>query len=216
MTNLIPTIAPKSDQLNADDLIGGPRTITVSKVSLSRDADQPIAIHFAGDDGKPYQPCKSLRRGLVQGWGSDGNQFAGQSMTLFRDDTVRFGNMAVGGIRISHMSGIDEDVTMALTATRGARKPYTVRPLAKRPLPNPEAIAAGRAAAVNGAAALTTWWDGLGRADKLALKPILDSELKPAAARADEAGQGQTFDAEQTEAAEAPPPAEDGDFPGDR
>ncbi len=37
--------------------------------------------------------------------------------------------MAVGGIRISHMSDIAEPITMALTATKGSRKPFTVRPL---------------------------------------------------------------------------------------
>ena len=47
------TIAPKSDQLNADDLIAGPKTITVTGIKLVAE-DQPVAIHFEGDDGKPY------------------------------------------------------------------------------------------------------------------------------------------------------------------
>ena len=65
------TIAPKSEQLNADDLIAGPRTITVTSVSFVAE-DQPVAIHFAGDEGKPYKPCKSMRRVLVRAWGADG------------------------------------------------------------------------------------------------------------------------------------------------
>ena len=129
MTDLRTTIEPKSDQLNADDLIGGARTITVSKVSLCKEADQPIAVNFEGDNGKPYKPCKSMRRVMVSIWGPDGNAYPGRSMTLYRDDKVTFGAMAVGGIRISHMSHIDKDVTMALTATRASRKPFTVRPL---------------------------------------------------------------------------------------
>ena len=36
------TIAPKSDQLNADDLIAGPKTITVTGVKLVAE-DQPVA-----------------------------------------------------------------------------------------------------------------------------------------------------------------------------
>ena len=63
MTDLGKTIAPKSDQLNADDLISGPRTITITNVA-SGSKDQPINISFEGDNGKPYRPGKSMRRGL--------------------------------------------------------------------------------------------------------------------------------------------------------
>jgi hypothetical protein len=37
--------------------------------------------------------------------------------------------MEVGGIRISHMSGMDREMVLALTATKKARKPYRVLPL---------------------------------------------------------------------------------------
>jgi len=133
MTDLTKTIAPKSDQLNSDDLIGRSMTIRVTKVSLCSEPDQPIAIGFEGDSGKPYKPCKSMRRVLVNVWGGDGNAYAGRSMTIYRDDKVQFGGMAVGGIRISHMSDIKKDVTMALTATRANRKPFTVKPLVDAP-----------------------------------------------------------------------------------
>lgn len=146
MTSLMTTIAPKSDQLNADDLIGD-RTLTikVTKVSLLAEADQPIAIGFEGDNGKPYKPCKSMRRVLVNCWGGDGNQFIGRSMTLFRDDKVQFGGLAVGGIRISHLSNIDKDVVMALTASRANRKPYTVKPLKATDTPSTATKPAQRA-----------------------------------------------------------------------
>jgi len=42
---------------------------------------------------------------------------------------VKWGGLEVGGIRISHMSHIDKPVTIALTATRGNKKPVTVKPL---------------------------------------------------------------------------------------
>ena len=93
--DLSKTIAPKSEQLNADDLIAGPRTITVTSVKLVAE-DQPVAIHFAGDEGKPYKPCKSMRRVLVRAWGADGRKYVGKSMTLFLDEQVRFGGAAVG------------------------------------------------------------------------------------------------------------------------
>ena len=123
------TIAPKSDQLNADDLIAGPKTITVTGIKLVAE-DQPVAIHFEGDDGKPYKPCKSMRRVLIKAWGPNGAAYVGRSMTLYLDEQVRFGGAAVGGIRISHLTAIDKPMSMALTATRGTKKAYTVQPLA--------------------------------------------------------------------------------------
>lgn len=131
--DLSKTIAPKSDQLNADDLIGGPITIKVSRVTGTEGDAQPISIHYEGDNGKPYKPCKSMRRVLVMTWGSDGKAYAARSMTLYRDEKVMFGGIAVGGIRISHLSHLEKEMTMALTASRASRKPYTVRPLAGKP-----------------------------------------------------------------------------------
>lgn len=128
MVDISKTIEPKSDQLNADDLISGPRTITVTVVREGG-AEQPIAIHFDGDKGKPYKPCKSMRRVMVMLWGGDGSAYAGRSMTLFRDPSVTFGPDTTGGIRISHMSHIGSDANLLLTKTRGKRSQYTVRRL---------------------------------------------------------------------------------------
>ena len=135
MTDLRPTIVPKTDQLNSDCLIGGPLTITVTRVSLCTEPEQPIAINYEGDNGKPFKPCKSMRRVMVTVWGPDGSAYAGRRMTLYRDEKVTFGAMAVGGIRISHMSDIDREMTMALTASKASRKPFTVRPLKDTPAP---------------------------------------------------------------------------------
>jgi hypothetical protein len=130
MNDLSKTIAPKSDQLNADDLITGPITIKVTKVKAETSSEiQPVSINFEGDNGKPYKPCKSMRRVLVRIWGADGNAYAGRSMTLFLDPEVKFGGIAVGGIRISHMSGMKAEVILALTASKASRKPFRVQPL---------------------------------------------------------------------------------------
>ncbi|MFZ1815973.1 MAG: hypothetical protein WAU16_16265 [Rhizobiaceae bacterium] len=128
-TDVSTTIAPKSDQMNADDLIVGPVTITVTKVSLLG-GDQPIAIGYEGDNGKPYKPCKSMRRVMVQLWGSDGNTYIGRSMTLYRDPNVKFGGANVGGIRISHMTDISKAETLSLTVSKAKRSQYVVKPLA--------------------------------------------------------------------------------------
>lgn len=133
MSDMSVVIEPKSDQINADDLIGGPRTITISEVRISPGTEQPVQIHFSGDNGKPWRPCKSMSRVLVQAWGPDAKQYVGRSVTLYRDPTVKWGGMDVGGIRISHMSHIENDMVMALTATRGQRKPFKVQKLAAKP-----------------------------------------------------------------------------------
>lgn len=128
--NMAQFIAPKSDQINSDDLIGGPRTITVTRVTGNEgNAEQPVNIFYEGDDGKPFRPCKSMRRVMVKIWGADASKYAGRSMTIYRDPKVKWGGMEVGGIRISHMTGIDKPEVMALTETRAARKPFTVHPL---------------------------------------------------------------------------------------
>ena len=129
MTDMTPTIVPKSDQLNSDDLIAGPMTIKVTEVTIRGGQEQPVSIHFEGDNGKPYKSCKSMNRLLVAAWGPDAKLYAGRSMTLYRDPSVKWAGMEVGGIRISHLSDIAAPMTMALTATKGSRKPYTVQPL---------------------------------------------------------------------------------------
>ncbi|ARW47836.1 hypothetical protein [Acetobacter pasteurianus] len=128
MVDLSKTIIAKSDQLNADDLLGGPITITIEDVKQGN-ADQPIAVLYKGCNGKPWYPCKSMRRVLVAIWGNDGKTYAGKSCTLYRDPEVKFGGIKVGGIRVSHMSNIDENVALGLQVTRGSKRLYTVKPL---------------------------------------------------------------------------------------
>ena len=153
------TIAPKSDQLNADDLIVGPRTITLTAVKArasTGQGDQPIALHFEGDANKPYLPCKSMRRVLVHCWGRDGAAYVGRSLTLYRDETVAFGGATVGGIRISHMSDLDRAVTMSLTASKASRKPFTVKPLATTTAPAAKKGASAEEKQAKAQAALAT------------------------------------------------------------
>ena len=124
-------IIPKSDQLNADDLLTGPKTIKITGVTVRGGQEQPVAISYEGDDGKPYKACKSMCRVLVSAWGADSVQYVGRSLTLYCDPKVKWGGMEVGGLRISHMSHIDSALTMALTVTRANKKPFTVKPITK-------------------------------------------------------------------------------------
>lgn len=162
MIDISKTTAPKSDQLNYDDIPNGAkRTVKITKVSIMGEADQPIAINYEGDNGKPYKPCKSMRRVLVNIWGSDGNQFIGRRMTLFGDPNVVFGGAKVGGIRISHLSNMKETVTMALTATRASRKPYTVQPLVEteQDLDHEKILSVARIEAKKGTETFKAWVD---------------------------------------------------------
>lgn len=129
-------IVPKSDQINADDFIAGPQTITIRSVEIRGGQEQPVSIYFEGSD-KAFRPCKSMSRVMVQAWGPDANVYAGRSMTLYRDPDVKWGGLAVGGIRISHMSHIDGKMQFQLTATKGQRKPHLVLPLVIEAKPDP-------------------------------------------------------------------------------
>ena len=116
------TIIAKSDQLNADDLISGEKIITVTKVSVKSDPAQPVSIYYEGDDGKPYKPCKSMRRAIVAAWGTDSKQYGGRSMRLYLDPSVKWAGKMVGGIRISALSHISEDIKYMETISRGLKK----------------------------------------------------------------------------------------------
>lgn len=187
-------IIPKSDQLNSDDLIAGPRTITIREVAIKA-GEQPVSIFYDGDEGKPWKPCKSMARVLVAAWGPDAKVYVGRTLTLYRDPNVKWAGMAVGGIRISHMSNIESKMTLALTETRGSRKPYSVLPLvvqqaakqqqAATPEPDVQPAQdmkdAAEQAAKGGVAALEDWWGGLSKAEKIAMKLYMEPYKKAAA-----------------------------------
>lgn len=178
-------VIPKSDQMNADDLISGPRTITITKVSGTNNAEQPVAVYFEGDNGKPYKPGKSMRRVMIAAWGADASKYVGRQMTLYCDPGVVFGGMKVGGIRISHMSDIERDFTTALTVTKAKRAPFTVKRLveaAPKVSNRDRMFAAARAAADKGEVALSAFIAGLQPAAAAALTPIVD-ELRATAAK---------------------------------
>lgn len=122
------TIIPKSDQINAEQLLTGPITITVTSVEIGS-KEQPVIVHYENDNGRPFKPCLTMRKVLVLAWGENGNAWAGKSMTLYNDPAVRFGGTDVGGIRISHMTDIERDVKVSLTSTRGKKAKYEIKRL---------------------------------------------------------------------------------------
>jgi len=122
------TIVPKSDQLNADQLIGSTLTITIQSVTAGN-AEQPIILHYAGEDGRPYKPGKTMRKVLILAWGQDATQWVGKSMTLFNDASVVFAKQEVGGIRISHLSDIKQEIKVSLNSTRGKKDLHRIAPM---------------------------------------------------------------------------------------
>jgi len=128
MNDMSGVIVPRSDQWNADSFLAGPQTFTIREVKIKGGQEQPVSIYMEGSD-LAYRPCKSMSRCLVAAWGPDASKYVGRSLTLYCDPTIKWGGMQVGGIRISHMSHIDREMVMALTATKGQRKPFMVKPM---------------------------------------------------------------------------------------
>lgn len=170
----------KGQQVNADDLISGPRTINITRVSGNEgNKEQPVAVFFEGDDGKPFMPCKTMRRLMVAAWGPDASTYAGRSLTLYRDPTVKFGGMEIGGVRISHMSHIDADMKVALTSTRGKRGMVHVKPLrvaekptqvSDKPALDEDELAKQMEAVANDPEAKRKWWSGLSKDEQAVVK----------------------------------------------
>lgn len=128
------TIIANSDQINAADLTGNPITVTIREVTKG-DRDQPVHVHLREVEDKTWRPSKSMRRVMVKLWGPDASQYAGKRVTLYNDPSVKWAGQAVGGVRISHASGINGPVSIPLQVARGKSEKFTVLVLADEPQP---------------------------------------------------------------------------------
>lgn len=126
--DLTRSIEPNSSQVNADDLIASDRTVTITGVEAGS-AEQPVFVHLQEIPDRTWRPSKSMRRVLVAAWGPEASNYVGRRVTLTRNPDITFGRERVGGIEIAAMSHLDKPLTVALTATRGKRKNFTVQPL---------------------------------------------------------------------------------------
>lgn len=122
--DISPTLAAKSDQLNADDLIGGSIVVRIEDV-MRGDEDQPVVIRISGGY-QPWKPSKTARRCLAACWGPHARTWIGRSVELYRDPEVMFGGVKVGGIRVKAASGIDKQVTVMLASTRGKKAAHRI------------------------------------------------------------------------------------------
>lgn len=168
VVDLRDTIVPKSDQLNAEQLLGGPITVTVTDVRRGGGEEQPVVVHYEGEGGRPFKPCKTVRKVLVFAWGPNGNDWIGRSMTLYNRPDVKFGGEEVGGIRVSHLSHIPKDIAVSLTETRGRKAKTSIKRLAEGPTVA-DSRARLEAAARGGMKSLVATWPTIPKAHKVAL-----------------------------------------------
>jgi hypothetical protein len=127
--DLSETLVAKSDQLNADDLVGGPITVQILDAKKGDSIEQPVAYRLSGDH-KPWKPCKTLRRILASITGSTmARAPVGRWVTLYRDPDVQWGGKASGGIRMESISGIDRPHSIVLAVNSKQKKEYRTLPL---------------------------------------------------------------------------------------
>ena len=137
------TAEPRSDQWNADDFVGSAREFTVAGVRVGT-AEQKYDVLFEGEE-RCWRPPLTVLRLLMKAWGDDSAVWVGRRVRLYRDDTVRFGPDAVGGIRVEAMSHLPggKPLSVKLTEKRGKRALHTVEPLPdaapSSPAPEPPA-----------------------------------------------------------------------------
>lgn len=134
------TLAPNGDQLDAIELVSGPRIFTIEKVTRGN-AEQPVNVHLAGFP-RPWRPGKSMRRVLAACWTADAATWVGRSVELFCDPDVVFGGKAVGGTRVRRLSHIDGPKKIPLLVARGKSALYAVDPLPADAVPTVDPNAA--------------------------------------------------------------------------
>ena len=173
-------IEPKSDQLNADDLLTGPRTIRIRDVKVQAGQEQPVWIYFDGDNNKPWKSSKTGTRTLAAIWGADASKWVGLHCTIYCDPEVTWGGMKVGGIRVSHMEGLDAPRTLMLTKTRGKKGATVIKPLvlekqtqfSDTPAVDRTALKAAVDKFAKDNTGKAEWWSGLSAEEKAAVKEI--------------------------------------------
>lgn len=166
--DLTQALAPKSDQIDAADLIGSPPQIfTIVSVSEngSELADQqPVNIRLE-ETKKFWRPNKGMLRVLADNWGKNVQDWAGRKVELYGEPEVYFGKEKRGGTRISRLSHISGSKTTLVNPRGGKGAYWTVNPLPDseptQPQPTPEPTAE-QVAACTDVAVLRGMWQTAG------------------------------------------------------
>jgi hypothetical protein len=139
----------KSDQIDADDMIGNiTMDVTIEAVKRGT-SEQPIQLVLKETE-KFYRPNKTFRRALIGCFGDEPANWVGQRLRLARDPNVMWGGVKVGGVIVSHAS-IEAPMVFMLQAKRGKKSAVSIDviPAPQKPTPMPEKVKAA-AAAVSG------------------------------------------------------------------
>lgn len=121
-----------SAQINADDILSGPVTVTITD-AVESTSDQPLFVSVAEFPNKTYRPSLTMRKVLGAVMGDETDDWIGRRVTLFRNPEIKFGREKVGGIQISHVSGIGGPMEVSVLVKRGARETFRVDPLPDTP-----------------------------------------------------------------------------------
>ena len=109
MINIQRVIEVRSDQINADDIIPGkPIDVVLTGEIRTTTVNGVWQLEIETINSKLYRPSKGMATVLVRVLGEDELNWRGRVVRLFKDETVKFGGEKVGGVRISHVSGIKE------------------------------------------------------------------------------------------------------------
>ncbi len=133
--------AAKSDQIDADNLIGGiTMDVTIKAVQRGPSNEQPLQLVLEETD-KFYRPSKTFRRALIGCFGDEPSNWIGKRLRLVRNPDTMFGGVKVGGIEVSHAS-IEAPVVFMLAAKRGKKSQVSIDviPPVQQPTPMPQNV----------------------------------------------------------------------------
>lgn len=121
--------AAKSDQINAIDLISGPRIAKITDVKIFTETDQPIHVVLDGDTKRPWKCSKTSVRTLAALYSNDASKWIGKHIEIYCDETVLWGGQPVGGIRQSKAEGLTSPKRLMLTKSRTKKETVVINPL---------------------------------------------------------------------------------------
>ncbi len=128
----------RSDQIDADNLIGGiTMDVTIKAVQRGPSNEQPLQLVLEETD-KFYRPSKTFRRALIGCFGDEPANWVGQRIRLIRNPDTTFGGVKVGGIEVSHAS-IAAPIVLMLSTKRGKKSAVSIDviPPIQKPVPMP-------------------------------------------------------------------------------
>lgn len=131
----------KSDQIDADNLIGGiTMDVTIKAVQRGPSNEQPLQLVLEETD-KFYRPSKTFRRALIGCFGDEPANWVGQRIRLVRNPDTTFGGVKVGGIEVSHAS-VAAPIVLMLSTKRGKKSAVSIDviPPIQKPVPMPAKV----------------------------------------------------------------------------